>query len=215
MDNLLDMPARHMLDEFGKGIGMPGSGPVAIVSTMSGLHLLVSICKLTLNKEKYHWVHQEMRDIEKSILEEYLPRLDKIMHEDADTVKNMVRMRILRDKETDPQKKQEYRTQALQHLEKATDTMIELCSICLDIIPMALHTYQVGLKSAQGDSVVALSNLLSGASSGLYMVLCNMQTGKNCQWANSKRAIVETFFGRLHEYQYIFSGRLASLYNKV
>ena len=215
MSQMLDLPARQMLNEFGKGIGMPGSGSVAVISAMSGVQMLISVCKLTIGKERYAAVHSEMAEIQKELERVYLPRLEKILYADAATVKEMLRYRILRDKETEPAKKQEYKQLAYAQLEKATDTMIDLCSVCLEIIPMALHAYEIGLKSARGDSGVVLSNLLSGASSGLYMTLINIKDAKNGSWTIAKRAEVETFFGRLHEYQYIFSGRLAAMYNKA
>lgn len=215
MPQLIDMPAKEMLELFGKGIGMPGSGCVAAFSALSGVHLLVSVCKLTTSKERYASVHEDIARIQSELENIYIPRLAAVMDDDAAAVKEMLRYRILRDKETDDAEKEEYRQQAIEQLKRATDTMTDLCGTCLDIIPMALEVYDIGLKSARGDTAVVLSNLLSAAASGLYTVLINVKNAKGGDWAAATRAETETFFGRLHEYQYIFSGRLAGMYNNT
>lgn len=215
MSDLLELSAKQILSEFGKGIGMTGSGAVTILSAMGGVQLLVSVCKLTCGKERYRQHHEEVTTIQQKLEEEYLPLLNKIMADELDIVQTMLRNRIKRDKETDAAKKQEYKDLASVHLEQATDSMLTFCKTCLDIIPMALHIYNTGVKSAKGESGVALSNLLSGASSGLFTALLNIKSAKNAAWTGSKRTEVETYFGRLHEYQYIFSGKLAALYNYV
>ncbi len=214
MSFLLDKPATELLNTFSKGIGMPGSGCVAALSALSATHLLVSVCKLTTTKERYREVHGEISRVQEALETKYIPRLAAIVDEDAGAVKEMLRYRIQRDKETDEQKKNELQQKADEGLKNATDTMIGLCATCLDIIPMALEVYNIGLKSAKGDTAVVLSNLLSGASSGLYTVLINIKTAKEQEWTASLKTEIETFFGRLHEYQHIFNGKLETLYNK-
>lgn len=214
MSQMLDLTGKQILSEFGKGIGMPGSGSVAALSVLSATQLLISVCKLTLNKAKYNNVHAEISEIQTQLLN-HLPKLERILNDDGAAVKNMVHYRVLRDKETDPAKKKELALRATNELEKATDTTIELCDTCLEIIPLGLQVFRVGQQSAKGDSAVAVNTLLSGAFSGLYMTLLNIELAKNATWTASKRSNLEKFFGRLHEYQYILSGKLAALYNKT
>lgn len=215
MATALDTTTRTLLNEFGKGIGMTGAGSIAALSALSGTQILISVCKLTNGKEKYADAQPEILEIQQQLEGKYLQKLESILNDDITAVKNMLRLRIQRDKETDPAKKEELKQQASAALQHATDTMMSLSETCIEIIPMALQVYRRGLKSAQGDSGIALSNLLSAASSGLYATLKNLQSSKDKDWAESKRSLVETFFGRLHEYHYIFSGRLQSMYNKT
>lgn len=214
MSQILDLTGKEILSEFGKGIGMPGSGSVAALSVLSGTHLLISVCKLTLSKDKYKLVHDEISEIQ-TLLQNHLPNLERILNDDGKAVKNMVRYRMMRDKEDDPNKKKELAKLATDELEKATDTTIGLCDTCLEIIPLGLQVFRVGQQSAKGDSAVAVNTLLSGAFSGLYMTLLNIELAKNASWTRSKRSDLEKFFGRLHEYQYILSGKLAALYNNT
>lgn len=215
MADILDKKGREMLSEFGKGKGMTGSGAAIVLSAMSGAQLLISVCKLTCSKERYTDVHDEIADIQQILQTHYLPELEKMMVLDMEAVAEMLKYRIQRDKETDKVKKEEYDKQAKALLENATNTMMDFCRLCLDIIPMALQVYRIGLKSAQGDSGVALNSLLSCAGSGLFTALINIQNAKAASWTNSKRSEVETFFGRLHEYQYIVNGKLARMYNST
>lgn len=215
MAELLNQPARQILDEFGKGIGMPGSGGVTILSVISGTQLLISVCKLTLNKPKYKDAHNDIEQIQTELERAYLPRLEQLMEDDMAVVKTMLKERVARDKEDDISKKEEHKQKARALLQDATNTIMEFCKICLDVTPKALHVYRNGLKSAQADSAGALSILLSGASSALFAALTNIKAAKGDTWTTEKRAEAEVYFGRLHEYKYIFSGKLATLYNQT
>lgn len=215
MGELLNQPARQILSEFGKGIGMPGSGGVSMLSVISASQLLVSVCKLTLGKSVYEEQHEEIEQIKNELERAYLLRLEQLMEDDIAVVKNMLRERVARDKATDDDKKETHKQKAKVLLEDATVTVMEFCNICLDIIPKALHVYRNGLKSAQGDTAAVISILLSGASSALFAALANIKSAKGADWTISKRAEAEIYFGRLHEYQYIFSGKLATLYNST
>lgn len=212
---MIDMPVKELLAEFGKGKGMPGSGGATILSAMAGIQLLVSVCKLTRDKERYSDFHEDMAAIQSTLETKYLPLLAQLMEEDRQAVHDMLRQRILRDKVTDPDKKREHKEKAIAQLQTATDSMLTFCRICLDIIPMALQVYRDGQKSAKGDTIVALSNLLSGASSGLFTALVNIQNAHEASWVDMKRSETEIYFGRLHEYQYIFNGKLAAAYNQT
>lgn len=204
-----------MFDELGKGKGMPGSGCVSLISAISGLQLLMSVCKLTLAKDKYEHVHEELSKIVSDLDEDYLPKLTRLCDEDVAIVHELFRIRGLRDKETDEAKKEEYKKQALAQLRKATESVADICGTCLDIIPGALFVYDKGLKSAKGDAAVVICNLLATVAGALYMTLFNIKLAGENDWVHDIRSEVETYFGRLHEYQYIFSGKLAGLYNKT
>lgn len=212
---MLNQPTNKLLEEFGKGVGMPGAGGVAILSVMSATQLLVSVCKLTMAKPKYSGAHDEISTIQNDLEREYIPSLERLMQEDVNTVKEMLRYRVMRDKETDKDKKEEYKQKADALLHTATQTVMEFCSICLEMLPMALHVYRRGLRSAQGDTGVAISMLVSCAASGLFAALINIKASKGAGWAHDMRVDAEMYFGRLHEYKYIFSGKLASLYNNA
>lgn len=209
---ILDITTRELLDKFGKGPGMTGAGSIAALTALSGTQMLISVCKLTTGKEKYADARADMLEIQQQLENKYFPQLESILEADILAVKNMLRLRLQRDKEDDEAKKAELKIQAEQALVQATDSMLALTEICIDIMPMALHIYRRGLKSAQGDSGIALSNLLSAASSGLYAALKNIQASKQQDWAASRYEQIETYYGRLHEYHHIFTGRLQSIF---
>ncbi|MCB9065170.1 MAG: cyclodeaminase/cyclohydrolase family protein [Chitinophagales bacterium] len=212
---LFEFPAQEMFDELGKGKGMPGSGCVSLISAISGLQLLTSVCKLTLEKKKYEAIHDQLQSIAANIEEEYLPKLNRLCNDDIEIVKEMFRLRNLRDNESDEEKKAEYTVQALAQLRKGTESVADICGTCLDIIPSALFVYDKGLATAKGDSAVVISNLLAAVAGALYMTLFNIKSSDGSEWVDDIRTEIETYFGRLHEYQYIFSGKLAGLYNKT
>ncbi len=215
MNKMLDLTTRDLLNEFGKGAGMTGAGASAALGAIAATQILVSVCKLTAAKEKYVAVHAHVLEVQEQLENKYLAMLEGIMQADAATIENMLRLRSLRDAETDTDKKENLKQQAAKTLEGATNTMLKLCGTCLEIIPMAMQVYDTGLKSAQGDAAMAFSSLLSSASSGLYACLLNIQAAKDAAWTAHVQEQVHTCYGRLHEYQHIFSGRLEALYNKT
>lgn len=215
MSQLLDMPAKELLKEFGKGKGMTGAGASVALGAIAATQVLVSVCKLTTGKESYADAHAQLAEIQQKLEAKYIPILEAIMQADAAAVENMLRVRLERDNETDAEKKEALQQQAEKMLEGATTTMLKLCNTCIDIIPYSMEIYDIGLKSAKGDTGMAFSSLLSAASSGLYAALVNIKAAKSAAWTSGLREQVQTCFGRLHEYQYIFSGRLAAIYNQV
>lgn len=215
MTHLLDMPVKDLLKEFGKGKGMTGAGASVALGAIAATQILVSVCKLTSGKETYAAAHEPLAGIQQKLEAKYIPVLEAIMQADAAAVENMLRMRLARDNEPDEAKKEALKQQAEKMLEGATATMLKLCNTCIDIIPLCMEIYDIGLKSAKGDTGMAFSSLLSAASSGLYATLINIKSAKGATWTVGLRDQVQTCFGRLHEYQYIFSGRLAAIYNEV
>lgn len=215
MSHLLDMPAKELLKEFGKGKGMTGAGASVALGAVAATQVLVSVCKLTAGKEAYADAHAQLAEIQHKLESKYIPVLEAIMLADGAAVENMLRVRLARDNEPDKTKKEALQQQAEKMLEGATATMLKLCNTCIDIIPLCMEIYDIGLKSAKGDTGMAFSSLLSAASSGLYATLINVKSAKGATWTVGLRDQVQTCFGRLHEYQYIFSGRLAAIYNDV
>jgi formiminotetrahydrofolate cyclodeaminase len=215
MDKMLDLTTRDLLKEFGKGTGMTGAGASAALGAIAATQILVSVCKLTTAKEKYAVVREPLQQIQEQLEGKYLAMLEGVMQADAATIGNMLRLRSMRDMETDAEKKETLKQQAAKTLEGAAATMLKLCSTCLEIIPMAMQVHDTGLKSAQGDVVMAFSGLLSSASSGLYACLINIQAAKNAAWTARVHEQAHTCYGRLHEYQHIFGGKLEALYNKT
>lgn len=214
-DKLSILSTRDLLNEYSKGKGMPGSGCISVLSAMSGVSLLISVCKLTLAKEQYSAVHDEMAKVKSELEEEYLPKLNDLYNSDETLVKEMVSLRLQRDYEENEQKKKEYENAAMYKLRMATESVADICGTCLEIVPSALFIYDHGLLSARGDSAVAMSNLLSTISGNLYMILFNIYAAKKSEWVYDLRSEVETYFGRLQEYQFVYNGRMASLYNKA
>ncbi len=214
-EKLLDMTVGELMSEIGKGKGMTGSGAVSVLSAISASELLVSICKLTLEKNKYSDVHKDMREMLDRLENSRLPLLREILDGDVRIVSEMVLARIKRNKEKDEDLKSKYTQEAWSMLEEATDSVLDLCDAAIEVIPMGLYISKVGVKSARADATVAVNTLISTVSSGLFMALSNLKASNNTEWVDGKHSELEVYFGRLHEYQSILNNRLANLYNNT
>lgn len=214
-NNLLQLPVTDMLEELGKGKGMPGSGCVSAFTAISGTQLLLSVCKLTVEKEKYVAVHDEIMKIKEELEDEFIPKLMDICGNDISIVEKMFHVRHLRDVEEDKGKKEEYKLSAAANLRMATESVADLCGTCIDIIPRALFVYDKGLVTAKGDTAVVISNLIAAVSGALYMTVINLNVSKDTDWVHDMHSEIETYFGRLKEYHHTFNGRLNGLYNRT
>lgn len=213
--NILEQPTNELLQYFGQGAGMPGSGGVSILATMASTQLLASVCKLTLDKPKYAAEHEEVQTILTSITNTYLPRMEQLMVGDIAVVKNMLQARIQRDQETDADKKEILKQKAQAMLEGATNTVLQYCKICIELLPKSLYIYHNGLRSAQGDTAAVVSQLIAGANAALYAAMVNIKAGKEATWVTNKKTELTEHIKLLEEYSGQFDKELSTKYNQI
>lgn len=216
MDNaMLQMSADDLLKKIGSGRDMPGSGSVVALVALSNIELLVSVCKLTIGKKSPAKLDKEIAVIEKELLEAFVPQIHAMLNKDMSIVKEMVGYRVKRDNANSDEEREKYSRKADDLLKQAAISMLDLCSICIDIMPRTLHLYKTGLRSLEGECAVVLSNMISSVSGALYMALLNVKKVEDVIWVKEHTKDVEKYFGRLQEYKYVFNGKLAHLYNNI
>ena len=101
----LELPTSELLDLFGKGSHIPGSGSAAALSALIAVELLKTVCILTLSKEKYSNVHIQMDYIKDELINVYKPKLIELFYRDSSEFAKVSDLRTLRDNEIDEKKK--------------------------------------------------------------------------------------------------------------
>lgn len=191
----LKLPANELLEKFGEGSHVPGSGSASAFSGLLGIELMKTVCKLTISRDedKYVKVRREisiiLEQVEKSKVE-----LIKLFQEDAECFNQVSIHRTQRDKaKANGNKKEADRIARLENelMKEATEIPLKIARTCLGLIDYGFVIFDKGFQSARGDSGVAISNLLSAISGSIFVTLLNIKTRRNSQWIEKLREKAE------------------------
>lgn len=194
--NYLELPANKLLEKFGEGKHIPGSGSAAAFSGMLAVELLITVCKLTLKRkeEKYTSVAKEFELLLDQLTTIYKQNLIKLFHQDILIFNGVSQTWRERDAAKVANDEREFRRLsrlANDKLKEATEIPLEIAKTCLGLIDLAFSIFERGFQSARGDSGVAISNLLSAISGALFVTLVNIRTGRKSQWTAKLREDAE------------------------
>lgn len=213
-DNYLELPAKDLLDAFGKGSHIPGSGSAAAFSGLMAIELMKTVVQLSLSKPEYERYKTEFELILNRLNKIAKPGFTKYFNNDIQVFHKVSYHRRLRDNAKTEEKRNEHRNFANEKLREATDIPLDICESSLDLLPTAFTVFDNGFKGARGDSGVAISNLLSSAQGTLFIVFLNLKTFQKSKWKEERmqRAVdLATRFTKLQKDAY---SRVVTLYNE-
>jgi methenyltetrahydrofolate cyclohydrolase len=208
----LELPTTELLEKFGKGSHIPGSGSAAALSVLISIELLRTVCVLTKTKKSYSSVHLQMDNIRELLDTKFKPKVINLFYSDSLEFGKISEKRILRDKETNEKLKEKYGREAAEQLRIATEIPIELCNTCFELMTYALAIFDNGYKATRGDAGVAISNLLAGISGTLFVVLLNIKVARKSSWTETKRKEAEQLAEKYIKTQRDAFSRVVSLY---
>ena len=209
------VPAKELIEAFGKGSHIPGSGSASALSALIGVELLKTVLKLSIGREGYEENQTEFEFILKSIDDNYIAAFKDLFNSDIKVFHEVSYHRRLRDKSKDgSDEKEEHKRKSLERLRSATDIPIEICETSLQLMNNAFFIFDNGFKSARGDSGVAISNLLSSAQGALFIVFLNLKTFKKSKWKDEKMKKAVSLAIRFTQIQKDAYKRVVSLYNE-
>lgn len=216
--NYLKLPADELLEKFGEGNHVPGSGSAAAFSGLLGIELMRTVCKLTLKREedKYIQVRREFTIILEQIDSIKLTLID-LFQKDADIFNDVSKYRVLRDrakKNNNEKDERKFAKLANDKLKEATEIPLEISQTCLNLIDYGFTIFDKGFQSARGDSGVAISNLLSAISGSLFVTLLNIRTGRKSQWIEKLREEAEKIGQSYNTKQKLALTKVLDLYKK-
>lgn len=198
----LDLPTAQLLEKFGEGRHIPGSGSATALSGLLAISLMQTVCKLTIKRDeaKYVGKREEFNAILNDLTENYKPKLIELFRKDIDVFDNVSKLRVERDGTVDKKEKEKLQRLEKEKLEEATLIPIEIGKTCLNLTKYAFSIFDNGFQSARGDSGVAISNLLAAISGALFVTLINLKSGRNSKWAKELRedVFIEEYY-RVHK----------------
>jgi formiminotetrahydrofolate cyclodeaminase len=208
---LILLPTSQLLERFGAGNHVPGSGSAAAFSGILACKLSLTVIKLTKEKEDYIAVEPQMNFIEAQIQNTLEPALFDAFQRDSDEFDKVIAVRIQRNEEIDPQKRKQLDDQARELLRPATEVPVQICELCHSVCQHALSLFDLGFKSARGDSGTAATLALAGASGALFTCYLNLKEFRSGNWAKETRRRCDELLQRSTELQMSLFSRVAKL----
>lgn len=176
MSKLVDMNINEFLDELASNSPAPGGGSVAALSGALGTALSSMVCNLTIGKEKYEDVQDEIKDaLEKS--EQVRMQLTELIDKDTEAFNDVMKA-FRMPKETEEQK--ESRRQAIQEgYITAAKVPFETAKTCEKILDVAIIVAEKGNKNSITDAAVCALMAQAGVKSAILNVMINLGSIKD------------------------------------
>ena len=184
--DLLDYTINELLEKFGAGSHKPGSGSAAAMLGLIACKMTQTVIQLTVSRSKYKSSSYRLTEIKDEIKEDIEPVLKEALNEDSAQFDKVIRARIARDNESDYTLKGDLEDIAFEELRVATEIPIMIAEKCIHLTKNALEVFDMGFQAARGDSAVAVSSALSGASGAISIIYLNLVSFWGNDWAISK-----------------------------
>jgi len=168
--DLSKITAKDLLEKFGAGGHIPGSGSAVALQGMIACKLILTVISLTKDPKRgsrYSSFIPELIRIESEINHKIFPRLVELFYEDSKKFAEAISSRQKRDKARKGDSEDNIRTcrlysiKAQEDLRLASDFVVEIAQLCKELSSYATYAFLNGFKSARGDSGAALSKSVS------------------------------------------------------
>lgn len=216
---LLKIVTGELLEQFGSGKEIPGSGSAAAFQGMLSSKLLITVISLTKGKTKYSSFVPALVSMNKEIQSRIYPNLCRLFQEDSDHFEKTISSRKERDRafSDNPISHNNLSKKALSELKTAIDIPLEIGKLCAELVVMADFVFDNGFQAVRGDSHVALSTALSGLSGCLSIIQLNLTSfGSNEQlWIEEKFEEINKLKLKFKELNLLVTAKLEILENEV
>jgi formiminotetrahydrofolate cyclodeaminase len=213
---LLSLPTSKLLSKFGSGGHKPGSGSAAALLGLVACKLVNTVVTLSNGRAEYSDVKDQLSLANQGIATTIEPYLAQAVEKDSIQFDRVIEARRNRDVLEPGSKERKVAAEAaLEELRHSTVIPIEIAERCVELADCALTVFQLGFKSARGDSGVAVSAAISAVHGSLAIVFLNLTSFRGGAWAVEQRKAAERIQERISEIQTGFFQALSSLHQEV
>jgi formiminotetrahydrofolate cyclodeaminase len=179
MTKVVKMNIKMFLDELASNSPAPGGGSVAALSGALGAALSSMVCHLTIGKQGYEPVQDEILEmLHKS--EELRKHLTDLIDKDTEAFNEVITAMNL-PKETEEQKHQ--RQQVMQTaLKHAADVPMETARTCVQVMDIARVIAEKGNKNSISDAAVSVLMAQAGVQAAMLNVRINLSSIKDTDY---------------------------------
>lgn len=173
---LASMKINKFLSELASNSPAPGGGSVAALSGSLGAALSSMVCNLTIGKEKYADIQNEIKNVFKKS-ETLRKKLTSLIDKDTESFNDVMKA-FKMPKETEEQKKK--RTDAIQEgYKNASMVPFETAKTCSEILDVAKVIAEKGNINSITDAAVSAIMTKAGVESAVLNVKINLRSIKD------------------------------------
>ena len=184
MSELIDKSMKSFLDELASSAPTPGGGSVAALSGALGAALISMVSNLTIGKEKYASVQDEITALLDES-EKLRVSLDDLFQEDVEAYTRLSQTMKM-PRETEEQKN--VRATAMQKaLKDASDVPMRIAEKCVEVMDLCRPAAEKGNINAVSDVGVGILMAEAGLRSAALNVLINLGMIKDETFVNESR----------------------------
>ena len=178
----LDKPLQTYLDELASSQPTPGGGSAAALSGAMGAGLASMVARLTLGKDAYASVWQEIEAVSQHT-ERLRVRFQQLMQEDIEAYGRL--STTFKLPRTTPEEKAA-RTDAIQkQLANAALVPLEIAECSAELIQYCLRIAEIGNANVLSDIATAAALTSSAGSGASWMVRTNLRAMKDLELVNT------------------------------
>jgi formiminotetrahydrofolate cyclodeaminase len=178
----IDQPLQTYLDDLASSSSTPGGGSAAALSGAMAAALTCMVCQLTLGKEKYADVQDEMASL-LGRAEEQRQRFQQLMAEDiAAYGKLSACFKMPRASE---EERQARATAIQQNLVEAALVPLEISERAVEVAGICERVAEIGNVNVLSDIAAAAMLAASAGTAAAWMVRVNLQSLKDTQTVES------------------------------
>lgn len=188
-EKLTEKPVKSFLDELASSAPAPGGGSVAALAGALGAALISMVNNLTIGKEKYAGVQDDISALLKKS-ESLRKKLADLLEEDVTAYTRLAQtMKMPRD--TEEQKT--VRAKAMDRdLKAAADVPLRVAEACVSVMELCRPVAEKGNVNAVSDVGVGILMAEAGLRSAALNVLINLGWIKDAQYVSETRKKLDT-----------------------
>ena len=216
--NLIKQPANKLLDDFGKGSHVPGSGSATAFFGLLSAQLVKTVISLTVKKEgikRYEKYIPGLKVLYLEIQERIYPNLERLFHLDSEEFNKAIVARAIRNDEIDLVKRIGLSTLAVEELKKPTELLIEIGKLLVEIGDAAHEVFNHGYRAVRGESIAALAGTLAGVDSCIAITNLNLCSFGCDIWVEKIKIEVEMLKNEHRRLSTILAQEQQSLQNEA
>lgn len=173
---LVDMNVKSFLDKTASKAPVPGGGSVAALSSSLATALTMMVGNLTIDKEGYEEVQEEMKKLVES-LEDSMSEFVELIDKDANSFDSVIEaFKMPKDTEENQKKRSEKIQEGMKYAAKVPLEVAKKTSLLFDYIELVIEK---GNKNAVTDGAVAAMMARTAILSALFNVKINLGSIKD------------------------------------
>jgi formiminotetrahydrofolate cyclodeaminase len=213
---LLETPTDQLLGKFGSGGHKPGSGSAAALLGLLSGKLVQTVVSLTTDRASYEEAQATLSSAVEVLVEQIEPQLTAAFEEDSRQFDRTIAARRLRNAAPKGStERHRLSEEALSQLRASTEIPLEIAQLCLELGTHAVNVFDLGFRSARGDSLVAITSAHAAVGGCLGIIYLNLTSFRGGEWAQQARARADEIADRWKALGTQAEDRIATLREEV